>query len=168
MGSSSSTSLLFSLFLFCFLSFIQSNHAKVNSTEFIDQIMEGHNMAREAVGVPPLVWEQNLATYAKAYLEYRRHDCKLIYSEPYTFGENLFTGPGITAKDAVDAWVAEKQWYNYENNTCLAGKDCTDYTQVVWRTTIRVGCGQIKCDTGDIFIACEYYPAGNYKGARPY
>ncbi|OVA13054.1 Allergen V5/Tpx-1-related [Macleaya cordata] len=124
----------------------------------MDQIMEGHNMAREAVGVPPLVWEQNLATYAKAYLEYRRHDCKLIYLSLTLSAKISLLVQGSLLRMLSTLGLPK-------NN---AGKDCSDYTQVVWRTTIRVGCGQIKCDGGDIFTACEYYPPGNYVGAKPY
>ncbi|KAF6161759.1 hypothetical protein GIB67_013836, partial [Kingdonia uniflora] len=85
------------------------------------------------------------------------------------FGENLFWGQGHrwSAKDAIDAWVTEKELYVYENNTCL-GKQCGHYTQVVWRMTMRVGCAQIICNSGDTFITCEHHPPGNYIGARPY
>ncbi|OVA13051.1 Allergen V5/Tpx-1-related [Macleaya cordata] len=138
-------------------------------TEFKNQILEGHNLAREAVALPPLVWEPILSKYARIFSDdIRRRGCKLIYTPRNSFGENVFKGIRITAKDAVAAWVAGKQWYNHDNNTCLPGKDCTDYTQVVWRHTIRVGCSQFKCESGETFITCEYYPPGNYKGARPY
>ncbi|KAI3929202.1 hypothetical protein MKX01_006438 [Papaver californicum] len=167
----SSSSLLFSLIaLLFFVSFIKTSDAKVNGTIFMEQIMAGHNAARAEVGVPPLAWDRNLAVYARGYIdEDRRKDCKPLYSERWTFGENIFTGPdNITAADAVAYWVSGKQWYTYQTNTCLVGKDCSDYTQAVWRTTINVGCAQIKCDTGDLFIACEYYPHGNYAGEKPY
>ncbi|KAF9615165.1 hypothetical protein IFM89_022226 [Coptis chinensis] len=131
--------------------------------------MDGHNSAREIVGVPPLEYEPLLARYARVYSNERRQDCKLIHSPGYGFGENLFWGQGLgwSAKNVVDAWVNEKKWYNYENNTCL-GKECTHYTQVIWRTTERIGCAQILCNNGDTFITCEYYPPGNYIRARPY
>ncbi|KAI3849325.1 hypothetical protein MKX03_004951 [Papaver bracteatum] len=159
----SSTSLLFSLAaLFFLVSFIQTSDAKLNGTLFMEQIMDGHNAARAEVGVPPLTWDRNLAVFARGYIdEDRRGDCKLLYSERSSFGETIYT-------DAVAYWVSGKQWYTYSNNSCALGKDCSDYTQIVWRTTIHVGCAQIKCDTGDLFIACEYYPHGNYAGAYPY
>ncbi|KAI3956497.1 hypothetical protein MKX01_016910 [Papaver californicum] len=167
----SSTSLLFSLAAFLFLvSFIQTSEAKLNGTIFMNQILDGHNAARAEVGVPPLIWDRNLAVFARGYVdEDRRADCKLLYSERWSFGETIYSGSrNMTAADAVAYWVSGKQWYTYENNSCAVGKDCSDYTQVVWRTTVHVGCAQIKCDTGDLFIACEYYPHGNYAGALPY
>ncbi|KAI3900295.1 hypothetical protein MKW92_010675 [Papaver armeniacum] len=167
----SSTSLLFPLAALLFLvGFIQTSDAKLNGTIFMEQILDGHNAARAEVGVPPLTWDRNLAVFARGYIdEDRRGDCQLLYSERSSFGETIYTGPPtITAADAVAFWVSGKQWYTYANNSCAVGKDCSDYTQIVWRTTIHVGCAQIKCDTGDLFIACEYYPHGNYAGALPY
>ncbi|KAF5199828.1 Pathogenesis-related protein [Thalictrum thalictroides] len=133
-------------------------------------MLDGHNSARKAVGVPPLKWNSKLATYARVYSNQRRKDCKLIHSPGYGFGETLFWGQGKkwTAKDAVIAWVAEKKWYHYDTNSCSSGKQCGHYTQIVWHNTERVGCAKIICDTGDSFIACEYHPPGNYIGEKPY
>lgn len=135
----------------------------------ISQFIAGHNAARRAVGVPPLTWDKKLAVFAKVYAGQRRHDCLLTHSPGYAYGENIFWGQGRRwqAADVVASWVAEKKWYNYSRNTCN-GSDCTHYTQMVWRTTERVGCAKIVCDTGDSFVVCEYYPPGNYIGARPY
>ncbi|KAK9278052.1 hypothetical protein L1049_027610 [Liquidambar formosana] len=156
--------------IFLFSPTISSTALTKAKTETINQVLDGHNSARKAVGVPPLQWEPLLATYARVYSSNeRRKDCKLVHSPGYGFGENLFWGKGSrwTAEDAVAAWVAERQWYHHANNSCNA-KDCSHYTQIVWRTTQRVGCSKIICDSGETFIACEYYPPGNYFGQRPY
>nr|CAD1824773.1 unnamed protein product [Ananas comosus var. bracteatus] len=109
------------------------------------------------------------AARQQAYAVQRRGDCQLVHSPGYTYGENIFWGQGHrwTAAEAVGAWVAENQWYHYDNNSC-SGPDCSHYTQVVWRTTEQLGCAKITCATGDTFVVCEYYPPGNYIGARPY
>ncbi|XP_058068587.1 pathogenesis-related protein PR-1-like [Magnolia sinica] len=163
------TTLFMSLSLTLLISPISTVDASANKTELIEQFMEAHNSARKTVGVPPLRWEPLLATYARVYSNQRRHDCELVHSPAYTFGENIFIGQGRrwTAKDAVAAWVAEKQWYHYSDNSCN-GPDCTHYTQIVWRTTEQVGCAKIICDSGWSYITCEYYPPGNYVGERPY
>ncbi|XP_068652729.1 pathogenesis-related protein 1C-like [Aristolochia californica] len=157
------------LFLTLFLSSLTTIDGAMNKTEMIQQFLDGHNNARKAVGVPPLVWEPLLATYARVYSNQRRHDCRLVHSSALVFGENIFWGQGRrwTAKDAVNAWVAEKQYYHHKSNSC-SGPDCSHYTQIVWRNTERVGCAKIICDSGDSFITCEYYPPGNYIGDRPY
>jgi pathogenesis-related protein 1 len=139
----------------------------------IDETIQGflvpQNEARRQVGVPPLKWDVKLTNYARTYARERRADCLLQHSDG-PFGENIFwgSGRGWNATEAVGAWVDEKKWYNYANNSCSSGKDCTHYTQIVWRTTTKVGCAVVKCNSGDTFITCNYYPPGNYIGARPY
>lgn len=143
--------------------------ASANKTQMINEFLDGHNAARRAVGVPTLAWDPSLANYARLYSNQRRKDCKLVHSPGYAYGETLFWGKGKkwSAKDAVSAWVAEKKWYRYSDNSC-SGQQCSHYTQVVWRTTKYVGCAKIICTSGDTFMACEYYPPGNYIGQRPY
>lgn len=128
-----------------------------------------HNSARAQVGVGPMTWNTTVATYAQNYANQRIVDCSPVHSGgPY--GENLFWGSGreFTAGDAVNAWVAEKQYYNYAANTCATGKVCGHYTQVVWASSVQLGCGRVKCNSGAIFIICDYSPPGNYVGQRPY
>ncbi|CAO2823528.1 unnamed protein product [Amaranthus hypochondriacus] len=164
------TSLLISFSLLLILFQAKPTNAKINSTEFINQVLESHNAARNSVGVVPLKWENLLATYARIYSSRQlRKDCKLIHSTG-KFGENLFWGQGKRwmATDAVAAWVAEKKWYNYTDNSCTDKYQCGHYTQVVWKDTKLVGCSKIICDSGDTIITCEYYPAGNYEGEQPY
>lgn len=49
------------------------------------------------------------------------------------YGEKLFgsIGADFTAGDAVGDWVAEREYYDYNNNSCLDGEECGHYTQVV-------------------------------------
>ncbi|WOL06482.1 pathogenesis-related protein 1-like [Canna indica] len=171
----SSSSFLVSTIFFCFITSLASaqnltTNAKVTPAVAISQFVASHNAARRLVGVPPLEWDAKLARFAKAYAGQRRGDCRLVHSPGYAYGENIFWGQGRrwSVPDAVAKWVKEKQWYHYDKNSCDAGADCTHYTQIVWRTTQKLGCAKIICNSGDTFIVCEYYPPGNYVGARPY
>ena len=132
-----------------------------------------HNKARSAVGVGPVTWHKTLQDYAEKYAYKRKGDCQLIHNPEGKYGENLFWGGDkdkyYSAKYAVNDWVYEKQYYTYSTNKCDWGKVCDHYTQVVWRSSTKIGCARVKCDynTG-IFIVCYYYPEGNHKGQRPY
>ncbi|KAF3790659.1 C-type lectin domain family 18 member A [Nymphaea thermarum] len=86
------------------------------------------------------------------------------------YGENLFGGWGkdYSAADAVNWWMAEASNYDYATNTCASGKVCGHYTQVVWRNSVRLGCAKVTCNSGSIFITCNYDPRGNFNGERPY
>jgi pathogenesis-related protein 1 len=54
---------------------------------------------------------------------------------------------------------------------------CGHYTQIVWRSSQRLGCGVAVCTTGSpwgspspswTYVVCNYDPPGNYVGQRPY
>ncbi|XP_021755381.1 pathogenesis-related protein 1-like [Chenopodium quinoa] len=140
-------------------------------TSDIDLYLKVQNDARNVVGVPPLSWDNRLAAYAQWWANQRRYDCALQHSRgPY--GENIFWGSGgsdWSPAFAAQYWVDEKKWYDYNTNSCAYGKDCGHYTQIVWKSSTRVGCAKVVCYNGrGVFITCNYDPPGNYIGSRPY
>jgi hypothetical protein len=93
------------------------------------------------------------------------------------YGQNLFASAGNVAPtpaDVVASWASEASNYDYTNNTCSG--TCGHYTQVVWRDTLRLGCGAAHCTQNSPFTkypewdywVCNYDPAGNVNNARPY
>lgn len=139
------------------------------SNEEIKILTDVHNQWREEVGVPPLEWSDTLAqAAAKWALELKKQNCAFKHSRT-KYGENLFTGTAgfYDANYVVNAWGGEKKDYNYQKNDCKPGKMCGHYTQIVWKSTKKVGCAKIECDGRTTWV-CEYYPAGNYVGRKPY
>ncbi len=93
-------------------------------------------------------------------------------------GQNLYasTGPA-TPGTAVASWASEAVDYDLASNTCRASKVCGHYTQLVWRSSIGLGCAIERCTTGSPFpgadatwwnVVCDYAPPGNFVGERPY
>ncbi|CAA7393752.1 unnamed protein product [Spirodela intermedia] len=117
--------------------------------------LDAHNEARAQVGVGSMEWDDT------------DRDCQLVHSEG-EYGENLCKGPQGTAADAVELWVSENQYYDYNSNSCEEGRECGHYTQVVWRNSVKLGCARVTCNTGDVLITCNYSPPGNYGDERPY
>ncbi|KAH9503469.1 Glioma pathoproteinsis- protein 1 [Bulinus truncatus] len=76
-------------------------------------------------------------------------------------------------EEAVRFWWNEIEYYNYEDNSC--SRNCLHYTQVVWANSYAVGCGvkfcpklkQFKYGQG-FFVVCQYGPAGNVIGQKPF
>ncbi|KAG7546176.1 CAP domain [Arabidopsis suecica] len=137
---------------------------------FEQQFLDPHNTVRGGLGLPPLVWDVKIASYATWWANQRRYDCSLTHSTgPY--GENLFWGSGsdFTSTFAVESWTVEAKSYNHMTNTCEGDGMCGHYTQIVWRETRRLGCARVVCENGaGVFITCNYDPPGNYVGEKPY
>ncbi|XP_058782199.1 pathogenesis-related leaf protein 6-like [Vicia villosa] len=131
-----------------------------------------HNMARAELGInmTNLVWDNKIAAFAQNYAN-KCKDCKVIpsHKEAYGYGENIAVIAGnLSGVDAVKLWVAERPLYNWYVEMCEGGAECHHYTQVVWGSSRRVGCGKVKCDDGRLFVSCNYYPAGNIPGEVPF
>jgi uncharacterized protein YkwD len=135
-----------------------------------------HNRVRAAIPVPLLAWDSSLAASAAAYAA----QCMFEHSSTKGVGENLaaYAPPGGQKADApVDDWAGEGADYDYASNSCAPGKDCGHYTQLVWKSSQRVGCAVQTCSQNSPFGAkfpnwdvwvCQYAPPGNVVGQRPY
>lgn len=141
-------------------------------------ITAAHNQWRAQVNVPDLTWSDDLAASARSWSEHLAADSCLMKHSTTSNGENIYWASplsfsdgtkavqGITDQDVVDAWGNEISSYDYASNSCHGV--CGHYTQVVWKSTREVGCGMTVCgDQGQIWV-CQYSPAGNMIGQRPY
>ncbi|MHB1015206.1 MAG: CAP domain-containing protein [Desulfurivibrionaceae bacterium] len=154
-------------------------------------MLQEHNTLRSAVGAPELRWSDALARQAAAWANrLKKESCTMQHSHG-DLGENLYwasplkTGSkskgsstwkwrllpqSIKEKNVVASWATEQRWYSRATNTCNAppGKTCGHYTQMVWKNTREVGCAKAVCDDNSQVWVCNYAPAGNVAGQRPY
>lgn len=144
------------------------------SQEYVD----AHNQARTEVGVPSLKWSEFLAKAASLQVRYQRdrHNCNFADLANSKYGGNQLWASGgfdITPRTAVETWVSEKKFYNYENNSCAGEHHCGVYTQVVWKNSLELGCALAKCtkqpqSSSSSLTICFYNPPGNVVGEKPY
>ena len=152
--------------------------------------LRSHNQVRENLnagsypGQPaahpplaPLGWDQALADRAGRHAK----RCVWTHGDDRTDeGENLAysTKPTFGIDEAVLLWAEERHGYDHASGACVSDP-CGHYTQLVWRDTLRVGCGQALCTplrhpsdlplaAAAVFHVCRYAPAGNVQGERPY
>ncbi len=163
-------------FYFFFVAFIISGFSSTIdqtalSSEEIEMILERHSYWRADVGVTEkLVWSEEMAELAADWAkQLKRKNCGWEHRPNNKYGENLFKGTtgAFDAAYVVDAWGSEKEFYNYDKNNCKRGEMCGHYTQMIWKTTTKVGCAKITCDGMDIWV-CNYDPPGNWVGEKPY
>lgn len=154
-----------------FLSSTPATDQTALSEEEIASLLERHNYWRKDVGVTEkLVWSYEMAALAADWARtLKKKGCGFEHRPNNNYGENLFKGTTghFDAAYVVDAWGSEKEFYNYNKNNCKKGEMCGHYTQIVWKTTKKVGCAKIVCDGMDIWV-CNYDPPGNWVGEKPY
>ncbi|KAF5357372.1 hypothetical protein D9758_005861 [Tetrapyrgos nigripes] len=150
------------------LSFALSAHGAALTTRNASpaeqaRYLQLHNTLRAQYKAPNLIWNDTLATYAQNYV----NKCTWAHSGgPY--GENLAAGygNGYNINAAFQSWANENSTYNYNTNNPTP----SHFTQVVWASTQQLGCAAATCNLAifngalDLYIVCEYYPAGNVIG----
>jgi uncharacterized protein YkwD len=140
-------------------------------------MMKGHNAARAAVGVAPLVWSDTLAASAAGYARTMARTGRFQHAEQPMgaggWGENLWTGTRYAYgyPEMFGYWLAEQK--NFVNGVTPAFSrtgqwgDVAHYTQIVWRTSTRVGCAVASSKTDD-YLVCRYSQPGNVVGERTF
>lgn len=148
------------------------------SEEQEELLVELHNHYRgqvspSASAMLPLKWDASLKVVAEGYA------AKCVWNHNPDLedtGENLFVSTGtMDLREGMEKWFLEHLDYDFQNNSCDEEKMCGHYTQMVWADTHRVGCAVHLCNNMEglswekaSFLVCNYYPAGNYEGERPY
>ena len=132
-------------------------------------LLASQNSVRAAVGEGPLIWSTRLADAAQEWANHLIATGAFKHHLDGQYGENLYdiTGGTATPQHVVSKWAGEIHDYDIQTNSCFGDTDCGHYTQIVWSTTRAVGCALAAASNRQVWV-CEYYPAGNIIGYRPY
>ncbi|KAA8518834.1 hypothetical protein F0562_016392 [Nyssa sinensis] len=117
------------------------------------EYIAAHNLYRQKVKMPPLKWDQSLARYAQRWAEERINDCSQHTHSKGPHGENMLWEQydELNPDGVVQVWFDEQPNYDHQNLRCKCSPNdsscmCGHYTQLVWSTTKRVGCGNVTCN----------------------
>jgi hypothetical protein len=149
----------------------------------MQDVIDTHNTLRAGEGasnMEVLRWNTHLAAMAQRWAD----RCVWVHGQPEydvslhghrQIGQNIWANSSsqVTAKDGVQTWFNEKSDYNYDSNSCNPGQMCGHYTQVTWGETREIGCGWTNCGSvaniqNANFLVCNYGPAGNWPGRKPF
>jgi hypothetical protein len=158
------------------------------TADVINAFVVAHNQARSGPlnptpnpALPPVSWDPVLADSAYNYTAKcqgatgllshnanRSTDYQALGGSGYV-GENIYgtTAKTTTPAAAVDAWMSEASQFDYATDNLTAAGH---YTQVVWRTSVRIGCAIVDCPNLQFHetVLCDYAPGGNLIGQKPY
>jgi hypothetical protein len=129
-------------------------------------------MPPPAKPMPPLTWSTTVAAAAQAWA----NNCQFQHGGTGNYGQNIYaTSSTATPLEVVSSWASEQANYDYAANTCSA--ICGHYTQMVWASSLNLGCGVQNCTQNSPFgggnspwqfWVCDYNPPGNFSGQQPY
>ncbi|KAM5256478.1 cysteine-rich secretory protein 3-like [Ctenodactylus gundi] len=133
------------------------------------EIVNKHNELRKSVSpgasnMLKMEWSKAAAEKAQKWA----NQCKQAHSQQEFRKQNTSCGENLFMSSAPMSWsTAIQEWYNEHNDfiynvgpktpTAVVGH----YTQVVWYSSFRVGCGVAHCPNSALkyFMVCHYCPA---------
>jgi uncharacterized protein YkwD len=141
------------------------------------EMLDAHNRARRAVGLPPLSWSPTLAAAADDHAQALARAGRLFHAEQSAGGvrqgENLFAGTrgGYDYGEMVRYWIEERRHFRNRPSPRFSRtgrwQDAAHYAQIVWRDTTELGCA-LESGAAEDFLVCRYNPGGEIAGRRPY
>ncbi|KAM8777466.1 cysteine-rich secretory protein 3-like [Rhynchonycteris naso] len=139
------------------------------------EIVNTHNDLRRSVFPPAsnmlkMEWDSKAAENAQKWAD----KCIFSHSKKQdrtigerSCGENLFQSSyPVSWTSVIQNWFAEKENFVYGLGPKHADEMTGHYTQVVWYSSFKVGCGFAYCpnqETAEHLFVCQYCPAGNIR-----
>ncbi|VDD91063.1 unnamed protein product [Enterobius vermicularis] len=149
-----------------------------------------HNVYRKVHDAYPLVHDDYAALHAQYWANHLASTLSCISHDPAKrFGENIFfyaatvlPSETVLAKMTVHSFFIESKDYNYNNHENLDYHTRGHFTQLVWRSTKKLGIGvAIAYSSGNhgnpcmpnfpataIYVVIKYDPPGNVHSLRHY
>ncbi|CAF3900357.1 unnamed protein product [Rotaria sordida] len=136
--------------------------------QFQNEMLAAHNSYRARHCAQPLQLDDILSRSAQDYAQKLASANQFSHSGTPGVGENLYMAwssatSKINGATAVTSWYNEIKDYNF-NNGGFSMKT-GHFTQVVWRSTKKLGVGVAYADEGhSVYVVAQYSPPGNYQG----
>jgi hypothetical protein len=126
-----------------------------------------------------VTWDADVAKFAQDYANKLVTTGQLSHNpnrtlNGTTLGENLAWGSqggNWTVVQLAKGWEDEKQHWvpgsKIGDPPSQPGKVTGHYTQMVWRTSTKIGAGIASGPSGT-YLVCNYSPTGNFTGQKPF
>lgn len=150
----------------------QSRLSIAPQAAFAMRVVAAHNQFRAAAAVEPATWDAQLAASADAYAADLARSGAFAHSPAPSRpgqGENLWRGTrgAFPIERMVADWGSERRMFRAgrfpQVSTTGRWEDVGHYTQIIWPTTLRVGCAA-RSSAEDDYLVCRYARGGNVFG----
>ncbi|MFK3979505.1 CAP family protein [Micromonospora sp. NPDC050397] len=142
---------------------------------FLDSMVASVNQYRAKHGVPPVTLDDALVEYANSRASLVSTQEGLSHghaSLDHGYGENLSWHASTAqvpagAEEATSGWYGEIVDYNFADPSASGPGATGHFTQLVWRSTTKVGFGRAFGKGGEwweTYIVAIFHPAGNMQG----
>ncbi|XP_058064882.1 Golgi-associated plant pathogenesis-related protein 1-like [Anopheles bellator] len=135
-------------------------------TNFQLEVLSRHNILRKRHSAISLQLDSNLCNYAQAWANTLASRNVMQHRPNRKYGENLYACFGrtnISGTEVVNAWYNEIKYYAFGSPAPRNFSQVGHFTQVVWKTSRRLGVGIAKKGT-NVYVVCNYDPPGNFTG----
>ena len=134
--------------------------------QFREEALARHNFFRAHHNAKALVRSAKLERIAQEAAEYMVKINNFHFpDEKYNdenIGMNLFWQYGpFDGISITDYWYDQRSKYDFNKPGYV--ENAGGFTQLVWKSTKKMGCGY-SCKGLECYGLCTYYPAGNYHG----
>lgn len=182
---------MFPIFLIFFLFSTSFSKLTPNQKQtIIDYHNELRNQIASGLLTPPkfslasnmaeLVWDDNLERLAQTFADkaiFAHNPSRVVPKLPGYIGENIYWSSSsgsnkFNVKEAINSWFNEHKDFDSPSMVFIQnGKKIGHFTQIVWATTKRVGCGLktvVKGKNYQNYFVCNYHTGGNFLRQKIY
>ena len=138
-----------------------------SSASIAQAMLDAHNAIRARVGVPPLVWSDQLAQVAQDWANHLIATGSFAHRPNNRYGENIYaiSGGHATPAEVVDSGPRKR------GDTIFAAIPALASAATIRRSCgarhAAVGCAVATDRRREVWV-CNYDPPGNIIGFRPY
>lgn len=129
-------------------------------------ILGAHNTYRCMHDVPLFKWDDAVAASAQAKVDIGEWVVGDAMVGNEQCSENLAWGLPLAGERATEMWYDQiKTTPNGAGLIPEYTRSCGYYSQVVWKSSVRIGCGRgPRNEKGGDYNVCYYCPGGNVRG----
>ena len=139
-----------------------SRNTKEPLEKFRKEVEERHNYYRKKHDVGELKRDSGLEKIAQdsaeSMLELNSvYPNEQKYNGEYISHNSFYTLDTFDGKQITDKWYSKKKFYNFREPGCENNSLAEDFTNLIWKSTEKIGCGY-ACKNEQCYGCCFYYP----------